>query len=101
MIWNCVLLPRCRSKHSFILKGSKMSPMIIHAFIVRRNDGSDMQFVPSKDGLYHYDYNISIKRRIALESLKKTLIVNTVEDMKRNFTKGEIEKADNARRLYV
>jgi hypothetical protein len=56
-------------------------------------------FPPRMDSTY--DYNISIKRRIALESLKKTLIVNTVEDMKRKFTKGEIEKADNARRLYV
>jgi len=71
------------------------------AFIVRRDDGSDMEFIPSKDGLYHYDFNISIKRRIAMESAKKTLIVNIVEDLKRNFSKSEIERADNARRLYV
>jgi len=71
------------------------------AFIVRRDDGSNMEFIPSKDGLYHYDFNISIKRRIAMESAKKTLIVNIVEDLKRNFSKSEIERADNARRLYV
>jgi len=31
-------------------------------FIVKRDDGSDMEFFPSKDGLYHYDFNKSIKR---------------------------------------
>ena len=71
------------------------------AFIVRRDDGSNMEFIPSKDGLYHYDFNISIKRRIAMESAKKTLIVNTVEDLKRIFSKSEIEGAENARRLYI
>jgi hypothetical protein len=41
------------------------------AFIVKRLDGSAMEFIPSKDGLYHYDFNKSIKRRLATESEKK------------------------------
>lgn len=41
------------------------------AFVIKRDDGSEMEFIPSKEGLYHYDFNISIKRRIALESLKE------------------------------
>ncbi len=32
---------------------------------------------------------------------EKALVVNTVEEIKRNFTKKELEKADEARRLYV
>jgi hypothetical protein len=72
------------------------------AFVIKRDDGSEIEFIPSKEGLYHYDFNISIKRRIALESLKKkVLVVSTVDEMKRNFTKGEIKRADKPQRLYV
>jgi hypothetical protein len=51
------------------------------------------------------DYTIMTSTKALRENsngqCEKTLIVNTVKDLKRNFTKGEIEKADNARRLYV
>jgi hypothetical protein len=56
--------------------------------------GYEMEFIPSKDGLYQYDFNLSIRRRTALEkmntnnmSMNKGLIIKTVEDIKRNFTK--------------
>ena len=68
--------------------------------MVTRDDDSIMEFVPSKEGLYHYDIYLSIKRK--MESQKeKVLVVNTVEEIKRSFTKKELEKADEARRLYV
>lgn len=72
------------------------------AFFIKRDNGPEMEFLPSKEGLYHYDFNISIERSIAMKSMKKkVLVVTTVDELKRNFTKGEIEKADKARRLYV
>jgi len=71
-----------------------------NSFMVTRDDDSIMEFVPSKEGLYHYDIYLSIKRK--MESQKeKVLVVNTVEEIKRSFTKKELEKADEARRLYV
>jgi len=73
------------------------------AFIITRDDNSTMEFVPSTDGLYHYDFNLSIKRRLELEKIQKakTMVIQTVEGIKRNFTKKEQEQADKARRLYV
>ena len=37
------------------------------AFVVERDDSSHMEFTPSKEGLYHYDFNLSIKRRLEKE----------------------------------
>jgi catechol-2,3-dioxygenase len=73
------------------------------AFIVTRDDDSTMEFVPPAEGLYHYDFNLSVKRRKELESLIKetAMIIQTVDGIKRIFLKKEIENADKARRLHV
>lgn len=74
------------------------------AFVITRDDGSEMEFIPSKEGLYHQDLNISIKRKQELKNVKiqqKILVINIVEEIKRNFTKKEIEKVDETRRLDV
>jgi hypothetical protein len=73
------------------------------AFIITGDDNSTMEFVPSTDGLYHYDFNLSIKRRLELEKKQKakTMVTQTVEGIKRNFTKKEQEQVDKARQLYV
>jgi len=73
------------------------------AFIVTRDDNSTMEFIPSAEGLYHYDFNLSVERRKELESIKKetAMIIQTVDGIKRNFSKKEIEYADKARRQYV
>jgi len=54
------------------------------AFIITRDDNSTMEFVPSTDGLYHYDFNLSIKRRLELEKIQKakTMVIQTVEGIK-------------------
>jgi hypothetical protein len=70
------------------------------AFIVTRDNGSEMEFIPSREGLYHYDFTLSIERRKEMER-NRVMMIKTVEEIKRNFTKKEIEKADEARRLFV
>jgi hypothetical protein len=70
------------------------------AFIVGRDDGSHMEFVPSAEGLYHYDFQQSIKRKAEIERAQ-AMMIQTVEGIQRNFTKREIETAEEARRLYV
>jgi len=36
------------------------------AFLVMRDDGTLMEFVPSRSGLYYYDFNNSIKRQLKI-----------------------------------
>jgi hypothetical protein len=75
------------------------------AFMVEREDGTMMRFGPSKEGLYYYDFNESIKRKMEQEQ-KETLLeqpimaIQTVEAIQRNFSKREVG-AEAARRLYV
>jgi hypothetical protein len=71
------------------------------AFIVTREDGSTFEFIPSSEGLYYYDFNNSVKRQTLLEKNKHTMVIDTVDELKRNFTKREIERADITRRMYV
>jgi hypothetical protein len=59
-----------------------------------------MEFVPSTEGLYHYDFQQSIKRMVELERAQ-AMMIQTVEGIQWNFTKREIEAAEEARRLYV
>jgi hypothetical protein len=69
------------------------------AFVVQRDDGSYIEFIPSKDGLYHYHYSLSIQHsKDIAEGVKQhnTMLINTVEGLKRNFNKREIEQAENA-----
>jgi hypothetical protein len=65
-------------------KSVKYDNNVKDAFIVIRDDNSTMEFVPSPDGLYHYDFNISIKRRLELEKMlkAKTMVIQTVEGIK-------------------
>jgi hypothetical protein len=83
-------------------KSVKYNDRIKDAFIVTRDDDAMMEFVPSGEGLDHYNFNLSVKRRKELESLKKetAIMIQTVDGLKRNFWK-EIENADKARRLYA
>jgi len=66
------------------------------AFMVTRHDGTMIEFEPSSEGLYYYDFTKSIKRHE-----QKTLVVDTVEELQQKFTRREIEGAEKARRLYV
>ena len=51
------------------------------AFVVERDDGSEMEFLPSDERLYHYDFNLSIKMRLDKEKQgsEKTMMIQTVE----------------------
>ncbi len=72
------------------------------AFIVTRDDGSVMEFLPSAEGLYHYDFSSSVQRKMEqAKQIETALVIKTVEGIQRNFTKKEIEQAESARRLYV
>jgi hypothetical protein len=68
-------------------------------FVVTKDDGSIMQFTPSNEGLYYYIFALSIQRR--KEMMQAAMLVEIVENIKRNYTKREIEGADQARRLFV
>jgi hypothetical protein len=72
------------------------------AFIVERDDGSKMEFIPSKEGLYHYDFKLSIERcKEQRKPAEKTMVIQKVEGIKRNFSRREIDQANEAQRLYV
>jgi len=66
------------------------------AFMITRDNGSIPEFGPSPEGLYYYDFMKSVKRQEEM-----TMFVNTVEELKRNYTRQEREGVDRARRLYV
>jgi hypothetical protein len=53
------------------------------AFLVVRDDGTIMEFVPSPSGLYYYDFNTSMKRQIKYQT---SMVVNSVEELQRNYT---------------
>ncbi len=58
------------------------------AFLVQHDDGSIMKFSPSKEGLYHYNFNEGIKRKLYRDSKDEyVMIIKTVEEMQRNYTK--------------
>jgi len=71
------------------------------AFIVKRDDDTFLEFVPSKEGLYYYDYRNSIARSMMKPVRSTTMVVESVETMRRNFMKKELKQAEEARRLYV
>jgi len=57
-----------------------------------------MEFRPSPEGLYYYDFNTSINRQ---QRGEQTMVVESVEKLLRNYTEKEIKRAEAARRLYV
>jgi hypothetical protein len=66
------------------------------AFMVTQDDRTVIEFEPSNKGLYYYDFTKSIRKHE-----QKTLVVDTVEELQRKFTRREIEGAEKERRLYV
>jgi hypothetical protein len=61
-----------------------------------------MEFGPSEEGLYYYDFMQSVRQRETQEEQQqKAMVVTTVEEIKRSFMKKEVEAADEARRLHV
>jgi len=71
------------------------------AFLVTRDDGTMMHFIPSAEGLYYYDFNISLRRHQEQQMMQNTMVVETVEELRRNYTIRELKQMDEARRLYV
>jgi len=70
------------------------------AFLVRRDEDSILEFAPFKEGLYYYDYRNSISRSMQ-PPVHSTMVVESVEELRRNLTKKELKQAETARRLYV
>jgi hypothetical protein len=70
------------------------------AFLVTRDDGMIMEFVPSVGGLYYYDFNISLMRHKD-KSMQNTMMVETVQELHRNYTVRDLKQMDDAQRLYV
>ena len=68
------------------------------AFLVTRDDDTIMEFRPSPEGLYYYDFNTSINRQ---QRGEQTMVVESVEELPRNYTETEIKRSETARRLYV
>jgi hypothetical protein len=75
------------------------------AFIIHRKNGTKMKFVLSKYGLYYHDVRwkgdptapgVEYKKR--KEAI--TMIQNTVEENKKNYTARQIKAADLAKRVY-
>jgi hypothetical protein len=60
------------------------------AFLVMRDDGSIFEFTPSKEGLYYYDFRNSIARS-TMPAVQSTMVVESVEELKRNFTARELK----------
>jgi hypothetical protein len=68
------------------------------AFLVTRDDGTTMEFIPSAGGLYYYDFNHSIQWQVKKQT---TMVVHSVEGLQRNYTEKELKRVEEARRLYV
>ncbi len=67
-----------------------------------RDDGSNMEFVPSAEVLYHYNFSLTIKQKKEQENeTEKTTVIKTLEYVQRNFSKREVEQAEEAQRLDV
>jgi hypothetical protein len=85
-------------------KSVKYDNEIKDAFRITCDDGSIMEFKPSDSGLYYYDFEESRRRQQQKQEQEKenqTMVINTIDERKRNFTKREVEAAENARRMYV
>ena len=50
----------------------------IDAFLVTRDDDTIMEFRPSPEGLYYYDFNTSINRQ---QRVEQTMVVESVEEL--------------------
>ncbi len=85
-------------------KSVKYDNEIKDAFMITRDDGSIMEFKPSDRGLYYCNFKESLRRKQQRQNENKenlTMMVDTMGEKQRNYTRREIEAAENARRLYV
>jgi hypothetical protein len=73
------------------------------AFVVTQDDNTTFTFIPSKEGLYFYDYQHSINRTTTttVTEEQNAMVVNTVEELQRNYTTRELKQVEAARRLYI
>jgi hypothetical protein len=64
------------------------------AFQVTREDNTIMEFKPSAEGLHCYDFVERIRRKQKQETLQvvRTIVVQTVDKVKINFTERERER---------
>jgi hypothetical protein len=67
-------------------KSVKYDNNVKDAFMITQDDGMVMRFNSSREGLYYCDFKHSIKQN-AEEKL--TMMITTVEEIKRKFTKRE------------
>jgi len=70
---------------------------VCDAFLVTRDDGTVMEFVPSSEGLYYYDFNISVMRHQQQKNMHNTMVVAAVDELRRNYTVREVKQMDEAR----
>jgi hypothetical protein len=70
------------------------------AFVVTRDDGSAFEFIPSPEGLYYYNFTESIKRQKEMQT-KHVMIVDSVDEIKRNYIKRALDGVEKARRMFV
>jgi hypothetical protein len=70
------------------------------AFLVMRDDGSSFEFTPSKERLYYYDFRNSIARS-TMPAVQSTMVVESVEELKKKIIAWELKRAETARRLHV
>ena len=75
-----------------------MDSDVENALLLHRKDGSIMKFSEMSSGLYYYDATRK-RNSNSNESLTNYTFLNTVHNNKKNFTRREIQGADNAREL--
>jgi hypothetical protein len=68
------------------------------AFVVTWDDNTTFTFIPSKEGLYFYDYQHSINRTTTETEEQNAMVVNTVEELQRNYTTRELKQVEAAKR---
>jgi hypothetical protein len=73
---------------------------------VYRDDDTIFTIRPSKEELYYYDFQLSIDREMMTSKKlqpqqQNTMVINTIEELKRNYTARELKQVEIARRLYV
>jgi hypothetical protein len=74
---------------------------IEQAIFVWRTDGSKIKFIRSPKGLYFHDVRWGAKQPMGPTApVTATVLVQTVEENKGNFTPEDIKKADIAKRVY-
>ncbi len=66
------------------------------AYIGTRDKGMMLKFIPSNEGLYYYNFHQSVCRQTESKQ-EHAMVIRTVEEVKRNFSKREVEDTEEAR----